>query len=89
MMACHRVTSEGLKTLGEQLKRNETLEELTMINFRDTSISVGLRTLVICLEQNYTLKSLKLAVDQVEIVKETVCNINKNRQPPLKLEVHT
>ena len=85
----HRVTSKGLKTLGEQLKRNETLEELTMINFRDTSISDGLRTLVICLEQNCTLKSLKLAVDQVEIVKETVCNINKNRQPPLKLEVHT
>ena len=85
----HRVTSEGLKTLGEQLKRNETLEELTMINFRDTSISDGLRTLVICLEQNCMLKSLKLAVDQREIVKETVCNINKKRQPPLKLEVHT
>ena len=85
----HHVTSEGLKTLGEQLKRNETLEELTMINFRDTSISDGLRTLVICLEQNCMLKSLKLAVDQVEIVKETVCNINKKRQPPLKLEVHT
>ena len=82
----HCVTSEGLSKLGEQLEGNQTLEELTMINFRDSSITNGLRNFVTCFQKNRTLKILKLSENEVENIREI---INKSRQPPLKLEAHT
>ena len=82
----HKVTSVGLKRLGEQIESNQKLEVLSMKNFIGSTITDGLKNLVMCLKQNSTLKILQLSEDQVAEIKETVCNINKNRNDPLKLE---
>ena len=79
------VTSEGLKILGEQLKKNQTLKVLGLrLICRITTDS--LKYFTMCLQQNSTLKLLALLEKHVEEVKETVRNINKRRQFPLKLE---
>ena len=79
------VTSEGIKILGEQLKRNQTLKVLGLrLIGRITTDS--LKYFVMCLQQNSTLKVLALLEKHVAEVEETVCNINKRRQLPLKLE---
>ena len=85
----HCVTSEGLSKLGEKLEGNQTLKELTMINFRDSSIMDGLKNFVTCFQTNRTLEVLKLSENELKNIREIVRNINKNRQPPLKLKACT
>jgi len=83
-----KVTDEGLKTLGNALQENSSLLELNLWDFR-TITSGGLNDLVLCLEKNSTLKSLKLSEDQAKKVEERVREVNKSRQPQLKLETQT
>ena len=82
------VTSDGLKILGEQLKRNQTLEVLALRLIGRNPID-GLKHLVKCLQTNSTLSSLKLLDKHKPELKEIVCNINKMRQLPLKLETYS
>ena len=82
------VTSDGLKILGEQLKRNQTLEVLALRLIGRNPID-GLKHLVKCLQANSTLSSLKLLDKHKPELKEIVCNINKMRQLPLKLETYS
>ena len=82
----HSVTSEGLKRLGEQLQKNQTIKVLAITRFIGSSITDGLKILIMCFKENTTLEVLKLSQDKVAEVKETVCSLNKKRTLPLKLE---
>ena len=82
----HSVTSEGLKRLGEQLQKNQTIKVLAITRFIGSSITDGLKILIMCFKENTTLEVLKLSQDKVAEVKESVCSLNKKRTLPLKLE---